>query len=152
MTGKRKRRTDHSVEGANKRYRLSPGKPLGDGLVRYSLLSHYYMKVLTLREYLLSKLPATSKKRRKKVIYVNSTCGPPSAIGGIVDQHALAWHLDQTLVGVSEEAGVYNDERWKQWTSFSQLADYSESTIRSGKGSGDSSLCEVRKNSIKKSK
>ena len=149
---KRKRSTDHSAEGTSKRHRPSHGKPLGDGLVRYSVLSHYYTQVLTLREYLLSKLPKSSKKRRKIIAHINSTDGLMNAISIPVDQSALALHLDQTLVGVSKENGICNEERWKQWTSFSQLVDYSESTIQIGKGSGGPSICEVRRSSTEENK
>lgn len=130
MAGKRKRpKSGRSDSPGDKRQRISPAKALQEGVVRQNLLSQYYSKVLTLREYLLSKLPPSSKVRRKKIISVTAR-GSTDVVDGDLDNECLARHLDGTLVGVSYETSESKVERWKQWTSFSQVADNSESTIR----------------------
>jgi hypothetical protein len=144
MTRKRKRsRQEHSAESGNKRLRPCGAGLTDGGLVKQAVLSQYYPKVLTLREYLLSKLPAYSKVRRKKISAVKRRI-PCDGVGETdLDESCLAEYLDQTLVGVQEEESP-KDERWKQWTCFSQRADNSESTVRSGDGDGDCSQSEVR--------
>lgn len=145
MVQKRKRsRLEQSTEGGNKRLKISAVKPLNEGLVSKSLLSQYYLEVLTLREYLLSKLPPSSKVRRKKILSLNChkpcTCVDETELEDV----ALSRYLDQTLVGVAEGFETTKDERWKQWSTFSQSADNSESTVRSSKGDGECSQSEVR--------
>lgn len=143
MTRKRKRRTQElSAESRNKRIRPCGAEPTDGGLVKQALLSQYYPKVLTLREYLLSKLPASSKIRRKKISAVKRRIRCDRGDDTELDDPCLAEYLDQTLVGVQEEESP-KDERWKQWTCFSQRADNSESTVRSSDGDGDCSQSEV---------
>ncbi len=111
--------------------------------MKQALLSQYYPKVLTLREYLLLKLPASSKVRRKKICAVKRLVQRDRVDETEHDDICLAEYLDQTLVGV-QEGEPLKDERWKQWTCFSQRADNSELTARSGDGHGDCSQSEVR--------
>jgi len=143
MAWKRKRSRQQSVQIGNKRLRLSAPKQPNRELVKQALLSQYYPKVLTLREYLLSRLPTYSKVRRKKILAVKR---PPRHDRIDQSEHgelSLAEYLDQTLVGVPEEAQP-TDERWKQWTCFSQRADNSESTVRSYDDDVNFSQSEVR--------
>jgi telomerase reverse transcriptase len=135
---------EQSTEGGSKRIRLSAAKPSIERLVKKSLLSQYYLEVLTLREYLLSKLPASSKVRRKKIVSVTAPEHGAAVDEPEHDGLSLARYLDQTLVGVSEGIDVPKDERWKQWTSFSQRADNTEVTVRSGNGDGEYCQSEVR--------
>jgi telomerase reverse transcriptase len=144
MTRKRKRsRQQHSAESANKRVRPFGIEPTDGGLVKQALLSQYYPKVLSLREYLLSKLPASSKVRRKKISAVKLRIRCDQVDETEFDGSCLTEYLDRTLVGVQEEESP-KDERWNQWTCFSQRADNSESTVRSGDGDEDYSQSEVR--------
>lgn len=118
MAGKRKRKRPGQVEGDQKRQKVSSNSGL---VVKDSLLAKFYPQVLSLREYLLSKLPKTSKVRRKKIISVGKK------IDGKKTEQELAKFLDQTLVGVSKFKDLSQDERWKQWTTFSQRPDDSVS-------------------------
>jgi telomerase reverse transcriptase len=143
MTRKRKRsRPEQSTESGNKRLRPCGAKQTNGGLVKQALLSQYYPMVLTLREYLLSKLPASSKVRRKKISAVKRRTLCDHVDETELYDPSLAKYLDQTLVGVQEEESP-KDERLKQWTCFSQRADNSESTVRSGDGDGGYSQSEV---------
>jgi telomerase reverse transcriptase len=117
MAGKRKRsRPSHRAEGDQKRQKTSEPANSKDSVVKEALLAQFYPQVLSLRQFLISKLPPTSKVRRKKIFSVGKK--PDSE----ADQK-LSKFLDQTLIGVSKHKGVSQEERWQQWTTFSQKAD-----------------------------
>jgi telomerase reverse transcriptase len=117
MAGKRKRsRPNHRLAGNQKHQQISDPSNSKGSVVKEALLAQFYPQVLSLREFLISKLPPSSKVRRKKILSVGKR--PDSE----VDQK-LCKHLDQTLVGVSKHKGVSQEERWQQWTTFSQKAD-----------------------------
>jgi telomerase reverse transcriptase len=139
MARKRKRHgPEESLEGGNR----FAAKSSSEGLVQKSLLSQYYPKILTLREYLLSKLPPSSKVRRRKIAAFTCCEQFTRSDEAELEDISLSRYLDQTLVGVGERFETFKDERWKQWTSFSQRPNNSESTIRSG-GDGECSQSEV---------
>lgn len=118
MAGKRKRKRSGRSEGDRKRQKTSSNNAL---VVKDALLAKYYPQVLSLRDYLLSKLPKTSKVRRKKIISVGRRSDDKKT------EQELARFLDQTLIGVSKFREASQDERWKQWTTFSQKPDDSVS-------------------------
>jgi telomerase reverse transcriptase len=121
MVGKRKRpRPNHRVHGAQKRQKISERSNSQDLVVKEAVLAQFYPQVLSLRDFLISKLPANSKVRRKKILSVGKK--PDSE----ADQK-LSKHLDQTLVGVSKQVVISQQERWHQWATFSQKADDSVS-------------------------
>ncbi|KAH6671184.1 hypothetical protein B0J14DRAFT_89832 [Halenospora varia] len=138
MTSKRKRkRPGNAFEGGAKRQKVSNivnGNGNGDSngnatsrdsVVKQALLARYYPRVFTLREYLLSKLPNTSKIRRKKIVCV----GRGKSLDCEVADQELSVLLDQTLIGelACKEGG--REHRWRQWTAYSQRIDDSTSTI-----------------------
>lgn len=142
MPPKRKpERAEQDAGYSNKRLkilgRLSSGDP-----VRLAVLSPYYRKVLTLREYLISRLPSSSKVRRKKINSVGHCKGSHSCDKRVEDA-SLAQYLDSTLVGVLEKNIKSDEDRLKQLYSYSQLADISEPTVHSGLGDGGWSQSEV---------
>jgi telomerase reverse transcriptase len=100
--------------------------------VKTAVLAQYYPRVVSLREYLLSKLPSTSKIRRKKIQTVGRNIGGESC----ERYQVLAEVLDTTLVGVLRDGESSREERWQQWTSFSQKADISVSTLANTTGIG----------------
>ncbi|XMA14564.1 hypothetical protein WAI453_007355 [Rhynchosporium graminicola] len=118
MPAKRKRKRSSQVSGDQKRQKTSSNSAT---IVRDSLLARYYPQILSLKDYLLSKLPKSSKIRRKKIASVGKKPGDKKT-----DQE-LAQFLDETLVGVSKFKEVTHEERWKQWTTFSQRPDDSVS-------------------------
>lgn len=91
--------------------------------VRRDLLEQCYAQVSSLREYLLGKLPSSSRLRRKKISAIGNGCECPDF------EVKLANLLDSTLVCSTE---LPNDEdrslRWQQWLSFSQQ-DNNESYV-----------------------
>lgn len=111
-------------------------------VVKHVLLAQYYPKVQTLRQYVLDKLPPTSKIRRKKVAAVGnaepdaattaqSSRGNPENIRAV-----LAALLDTTLIGThvlpSEIAKAQSDSCLQQWIDYSQRGDDSHVTISGG--------------------
>jgi telomerase reverse transcriptase len=130
MARKRKRtRPNHAIEGDQKRQKIAGDPSTKDAVVKQAVLAQFYPQVLSLREYLLSKLPANSKIRRKKILLVGKK---PDA--GDADRK-LSSFLDATLVGVSKCKELPLEERWKQWTTFSQRPeDSTVSADRSGLG------------------
>ena len=120
MPGKRKRaRPTHG--GEQKRQRISSVLKLKEPVVRQALLAQYYPQVCSLREYLVWKLPASSKVRRKKILSVGRKQDASEK------DRKLSDFLDQTLIGVSKCEGLSQEERWRQWTTFSQKPDDSAS-------------------------
>jgi telomerase reverse transcriptase len=118
--GRKRKRTnaEKGTEGALKRQRiLGPGSATSSTkslVVKQAVLSQYYPKVFSLREYLLSKLPPTSKVRRKKIISIGSRPDEKDA------EKTLSSFLDRTLIGSSESSEPNQKERWQQWTALSQ--------------------------------
>ena len=134
MAGKRKRKRSGQSEGDQKRQKTYSNNAL---VVKDSLLAKYYPQVLTLREYLLSKLPKTSKVRRKKIISVGKKSNDKQT------EQELSRFLDQTLIGVSNFKEASQDERWEQWSTFSQKQDDSVVSFANLSGVGTYSQTEV---------
>jgi telomerase reverse transcriptase len=121
MAGKRKRsRTNHRIDSDHEGRKIADHSKSRDSVVKDALLAQFYPQVISLREFLISKLPPSSKIRRKKILSVGKKADSE------IDQK-LSKLLDQTLVGVSKHKGVSQEERWQQWTTFSQKADDSVS-------------------------
>lgn len=139
MAGKRKRnRPGRESLGGNKRQRVSGGNNLKEPVVKSAVLGRYYTQVFTLREYLLSKLPVTSKIRRRKILAVGRS---RKSVGE--DEDVLADHLDQVLVGVLNHGDISPEERLQQRTAFSQRVDTSDSNIGNTSILGGFSQVEV---------
>lgn len=127
MTGKRKRSRSHRHDdnSLNSKQLLSSK----DLPVKYALLTLYYPQVLTLREYLLSQLPQSSKVRRRKILSIGRDHQQQN-LGNDKDSE-VALTLDQTLIGVfalndKDNADV---ERQKLWSSFSQRRSQGDSRV-----------------------
>lgn len=86
-----------------------------NGQTTHPVISLYYREVLTLRQYLLSHLPVSSKLRRRRIASLaKSQTAEPSA-------RSLANLLDSTLVGVLKESTPKVDsERQRDYRAFSQ--------------------------------
>lgn len=122
--GKKRKRTTNDASGNQNLASSKHQTP-----VKKDLLLQHYPVVSTLREHVLSRLPDTSKIRRKKI----------AALGSSIDASAiekqLAHVLDSTLVGISASTSTKSDSEeatWQQWLSFSQRGDESYVTISNG--------------------
>lgn len=114
-------------------------------VVKHALLAQYYPKVQTLRQYVLDKLPPTSKIRRKKIAAVgNAEQDADIAAQGSKEnfpdiQAVLAELLDTTLIGSHvlprEIAKAQSDSSFQQWIDYSQKGDDSHVTLSDGTAS-----------------
>ncbi|KAK8055527.1 hypothetical protein PG993_000754 [Apiospora rasikravindrae] len=99
--------------------------------VEHVVLDQYYPQLLTLRDYVLLKLPATSRIRRRKIASTGSSAAASN--GEITDiERAVGQVLDTTLVGVAQQTKCIPDKRFEQWETFSQRGDESYVTLSDG--------------------
>ncbi|KAI0176167.1 hypothetical protein GGR52DRAFT_539829, partial [Hypoxylon sp. FL1284] len=98
---------------------------------RHAVLGQFYPQVPTLRHFLLSRLPPTSRLRRKKVASVGQVNKTPDTSTSDVE-HSLGVLLDTTLVGVPEDATTLEADRIDGWKNFSQKGDESYVTLSNG--------------------
>lgn len=139
MAGKRKRSHPASESSkAQKRPKIADASHGKTPNVKHMLVQ-YYPSVLSLRDYLLLKLPPASKVRRKKIASVGRLLDRASSTHDSV----LANFLDIVLVGVSKCAEIPQEQRLKDWTAFSQRGDISVSTFANSSSAGGFSLSEV---------
>ena len=156
----RKRKRSHkpveASEDARKRVRLDAGLASSgvlakeDAFIEHPLLSLYYPQVLTLRNYLLSRLPLSSKSRRRKIASAGTHCETSADVKAsedtrnpprIEDDRALAKLLDATLVGrFHTQWPNQDDSRVKGLAAFSQKVN---STVGSSAGGSTCSQSEV---------
>ena len=158
MTRKRKRshKQIEAIEGPRKRARLDPGVgpsrvlPYEDASIKHPVLSLYYPQVLTLRNFLLSKLPLSSRSRHRKITSAGIHCESSANVGAsedaehsqrLEDDTALAKSLDTTFVGqLHVRPPGSDDSRVKGLASFSQKVS---STVGSSAGGGTCSQSEA---------
>lgn len=122
MTGKRKRkRAGKADERDQKRQKIIGAFNNREPVIKHTLLRQYYPKVSSLRQYLISSLPSTSKIRRRKISSIGCRAQDKKS------DKKLARFLDNTLIGVCENGEFSRDEKKKQLTFFSQKPDESTS-------------------------
>ena len=165
MAGKRKRVPSLRGTGQDPRKRVRIDLRNKEISVKHPTLSLYYSQILTLRNYLLSKLPAASKTRRRRIASAGRDRLPvqgsteyatfldaeaPQAIetkGGQAtsilseSQDELANLLDHTLVCVTDlQVPKSGSSRAKDFTSYSQQVSL---TAGRSMGEGYSSQADV---------
>lgn len=119
MAKKRKR---PSLPVAN----ASPARRMSSTTTAQSLahpvISLYYSRVASLRQYLLRLLPASSKSRRRRIAHLHSS--------GAADcpDKALVHLLDTTLVGELKESSTVDQTRLQDWAAWSQSQNRLQST------------------------
>jgi len=143
MAGKRKRQRlgsgNNSVLGGGLKRQRPSGYPQSkESIVRDAVFAQYYPRVISLREYLISKLPTTSKIRKKKILSFGKNITSNGEEDGTFSDF-----LDQTIIGVRNYVDISPQERIQQWTSFSQRLDTSNSTLANLTGAGMFSQSEV---------
>jgi len=100
-------------------------------IVSHPLLSQLYPHVQTLRDYVLSKLPASSRLRRKKIASVGLSSEASGKPVTETEQN-VARLLDTTVVASLTQSEAPVDDRWEKWNSFSQKGDESYVTLSDG--------------------
>ena len=115
--------------------------------VKHPALGLYYRQIWTLKDYLLSKLPSTSKARRRKILSIlpitanshNNNDEENSALSQ--NRHCLSKLLNDTLVcAVHERTPTPESSRMKDFGAFSQ---HFNSIAGSSVGGSTSSLSEL---------
>ncbi|KAJ5683012.1 hypothetical protein N7462_006177 [Penicillium macrosclerotiorum] len=106
-----------SITTSPRRFKLPTGPATrNDQTITHPLISLYYREVLTLRNYLLRQLPASSKLRRRRIASLQS-----SSVERSQDSTLLAHLLDSTLVGVQKESSPkVTSERQRDYRAFTQ--------------------------------
>ncbi|KAK8087976.1 hypothetical protein PG997_002937 [Apiospora hydei] len=99
--------------------------------VEHAVLDQYYPQLLTLRDYVLLKLPATSRIRKRKIASTGSSAAVSNGEITAIER-AVGQVLDTTLVGVAQQTKCIPDKRWEQWETFSQRGDESYVTLSDG--------------------
>jgi telomerase reverse transcriptase len=112
-------------------------------LANNALLAQYYLETQTLRQYALSKLPSSSRIRRKKIASVGLSHSSPEK-ACTEDELALGELLDSTIVARRQNAEIDHGHRWQQWVGFSQKGDESYVTLSDGLKGSIYSQSEVR--------
>jgi hypothetical protein len=144
---KRKAADDLQTYGQSKGKRPKLAKETkgsnGDALVTHALLSQYYPRLQTLRDYLLCRLPKSSRLRRKKISSIGRQAEPRGIPSDI--EHLVCRALDTTLVGTfGEQESAESDNRWEEFISFSQRGDESYVTLSEGLAGSAYFQSEVR--------
>lgn len=102
---RRRRRRAHVREEYDRQHTTTTTT---DTVLDHPSLSPYYSRVLSLRAHLLSKLPPSSKLRRRRLACLGGKHGNVDRDGrrstGLVTGKQLSEFLDSTLVGVSEDS------------------------------------------------
>ncbi|KAL4920347.1 hypothetical protein BDW62DRAFT_16197 [Aspergillus aurantiobrunneus] len=112
--------------------------------VSHPVISLYYRQVVTLRQYILLRIPRSSKSRRRRIAAVR---GDGDGSGDAAKEGPVAAHktpgqdlaslLDTTLVGVWKElSSTHSKERRRDFLAFTQA----QSTTQPGTDSGPESL------------
>lgn len=163
MTRKRKRsRSTVCNLGVNCKIAKTDNKRNGSIPIEHPTLCLYYSTIFTLRTYLLSSLPPSSRSRRRKIASIG--VHQRNAVGHAGDydplrgaeppprltcsnqlwpdsERSLATLLDKTLVCTAmDEPRMVNNSREQDFASFSQQANL---TARSSFQEGTSPISEV---------
>ncbi|KAK8126658.1 RNA-directed DNA polymerase [Apiospora kogelbergensis] len=85
-------------------------EPAPPAPVKHAVLDQYYPQLLTLRDYVLLKLPTTSRIRRKKIASTGSSANISNDETTDIER-AVGQVLDTTIVGVTHQT---------QWARYSQ--------------------------------
>lgn len=127
------------------------------GVVKHALLAQYYPTILTLRQYVLARLPASSRIRRKKISAVGKTdqAADEDAHPGVQESAkdpdhihtSLARLLDTTIVTTHVYPTALKeaqpDGRSQKWIDYSQKGDDSHVTLSGGVASAVHCQSEV---------
>jgi len=103
--------------------------------VQHAVLTQYYAKIQTLRDWVLLKLPKSSKIRRRKLASVGLDASSAGKDAWSDEETALGQLLDTTLVAIRHDDNNTTkqaedlDLRWEQWIAFSQGGTGDESYV-----------------------
>ncbi|KAI0014678.1 hypothetical protein F4780DRAFT_188549 [Xylariomycetidae sp. FL0641] len=102
-----------------------------DPTAHHAVLGRFYPQLMSLRDYALSRLPSSSRLRRRKVAAVGLVAKAPGEPLS-VDELSLGALLDSTLVGIPRVLSPDQGGRLEGWKTFSQKGDESYVTLSNG--------------------
>jgi hypothetical protein len=130
--GHKRKRHEQDTSNADQ-----PETSVCHGSVKRDLLQQSYAVVLTLREYMLLKLPSSSRLRRKKI----NSLGKSNEVAEL--EATISNFLDSTLICDSDAVLQTNNAAYAQWLSFSQKGDESHVTISGAISESQNTQSEV---------
>ncbi|KAI0486254.1 hypothetical protein F4859DRAFT_362594 [Xylaria cf. heliscus] len=98
--------------------------------VQHPVLSQYYPQVQSLRDYIITQLPSSSRIRRRRVSAVGIASKPDGTPLSDIER-SIGVLLDSTLIGLSKPTAE-EDHRMEGWKNFSQRGDESSVTLSNG--------------------
>ncbi|KAI0418047.1 hypothetical protein F5X98DRAFT_126411 [Xylaria grammica] len=99
--------------------------------LQHPVLCQYYPNVQSLREYIITKLPPSSRIRRRKVSAIGlATEFLHTPLSGV--ERSLGFLLDTTFIGHSNPTVEEDGHRMDEWKNFSQRVDESYVTLSNG--------------------
>lgn len=109
-TSKKPKTNDDAEENSTS----SADRPLS-----HPVLSQYYPKLLTLRQYLADQLPATSKRRRRRILHYGKHSDTQEISISGSDSSDVVNLLDKTIIGVvqnTNEEGLLRKQELQVFT------------------------------------
>jgi len=106
-------------------------------LIHHPVLSYYYAGAVSLRQYILSKLPHNAKGRRRAIAQIGLQCGSTSC------EISLAKILDTYIVSVYDTSNTTESQhRNDDFVTFTQqCSDVTRSGQASGETTQQSEVC-----------
>jgi hypothetical protein len=145
MSSKRKRKRVGAAHAgdqktSSKRIKLGNRVLPSQESCQHPVLSFYYPQVLTLRSYLVARLPPSARLRRKRLLSLPQWRGPSDqeqeqhqhqrASEDEIELSALIHLLDTVLVGYSPDLSIDFEQVIRDFASYSQSS--ATSTLGSG--------------------
>lgn len=124
----------------------SANKPRGSNAeeISHPVISLYYPQVVTLRQYILQRIPRSSKSRRRRIVAVRKDAGadgPFAATNVETDGNSLAELLDTTLVGLWKDISpTHTQERRRDFVAFTQAQQATQFGTDTGPASPQSEV------------
>ncbi|PKY01234.1 hypothetical protein P168DRAFT_60658 [Aspergillus campestris IBT 28561] len=120
-------------------------------LLSHPVLSLYYNRVVSLRQYLLGQIPVASRSRRRRIASIGCRTTGGSQVGSNSsnsssnsDNNGLAAFLDTTLVGVLKETPpTISRERQRDLVAFSQSQSQSKSQLSTSDSGSSCAQAEI---------
>jgi telomerase reverse transcriptase len=104
------------------------------GKICHPVISLYYRHVVTLRQYILQRIPRSSRARRRRIAAVGGHSAARDGLAAVPkNEKDLADLLDTTLVGILKELPpTRSEERRRDFIAFTQA----QQTTQTGTDSG----------------
>lgn len=104
------------------------------GKICHPVISLYYRHVVTLRQYILQRIPRSSRARRRRIAAVGGHSAARDGLAAVPkSEKDLADLLDTTLVGILKELPpTRSEERRREFIAFTQA----QLTTQAGTDSG----------------